>query len=303
MINKEVVWHIWINLYGSTGLGKSYMIKKICEPLKDFTSTTTIGKLFDDTREIKRLTEQYILNFDELAVNSEGQFEGGLSADQKSLLKSMLTGEYLDTRVYGTQQQSRRRITFSCISSANEHLYDVIFDETSMRRFFDFNCTGEKPENYDEINKWLDNSIWFWKSIDENKIGGYWDLHSNLGKEIENIQKSYYPSKTTVNYWIVNNHISNGDKTPSEIYPEYNSWCKECGYKPKSLNGFIDELKHRLPQCIDKTGILKIGYDLSMTTTLNKSTAYPTFLNKLNVDNEDNEDNFFSNENSIDDLI
>lgn len=257
--NKEVVWHIWINLFGATGLGKSYMIKKMCGVLDEFMTTTTISKLFDDTKEIKRLTEKYILNLDELAINREdSSYEGALSSDEQATLKSMLTGDYLDTRVYGTQNQARRKITFSCISSSNNHLYDVIYDETSMRRFFDFNCTAQKKDNYDDINKWLDNSIDFWKGIDETLEKGYWQPISKVGLEIDKIQKGYYPTKSTLMYWLEYNKLEPGDSSPDLIFPKYKEWCKLSGYTAKTLRGFIDELKKRFPEFTSSDGIIRV---------------------------------------------
>ena len=256
--NKSVVYHIWLNLFGGTSLGKTTMIQKLCKPMEDFVSTTTISKLFDDTKEIKRLTEKYILNFDELAVNNPDGGDGGLTADQLAMLKSIITGSKIDTRVYGTQNQATKRITFSCISSANYHLYDIIFDEQSMRRFFEIHCQAEKPESYDEINKWLDNSLDFWKGIDETLDEGYWDVYSKVGKEIDNIQRGYYPTKSTLMYWLEYNSIKKGDNKPSQIYPQYREWCKENGYKAKTLIAFINELKKRFPQFIGPDGVLSV---------------------------------------------
>lgn len=256
--NKSVIYHIWLNFMGGTSLGKSTMIDKICAPMADFKSRTTIAKLFDDTKEIKRLTEKYILNFDELAVNNPDGGDGGLTADQLAMLKSIITGDKIDTRVYGTQNQSTKRITFSCISSANYHLYDIIFDEASMRRFFEFHCMAEKPQSYDEINKWIDEPLGFWKGINENLEDGYWDVNSKLGKEIDSIQRGYYPTKSTLMYWLEYNTLTKGDDKPTSIFPQYREWCKENGYKAKTLIAFINELKKRFPQFIDNTGVLSL---------------------------------------------
>lgn len=256
--NLPVVYHIWLNFCGATNLGKSTMIKKICSPMADFLSTTQIAKVFDDTKEIKRLTEKYILNFDELAVNNIDGGESGLQTDQIAMLKSLLTGDKLDARIYGSQNQATKRITFSCISSANYHLYDIIYDETSMRRFFEFHCMADKPESYDIINKWIDNSLDFWKGIDENLDNGYWDVFSEIGKQINAIQCAYYPTKSTLMYWLEYNTIKKGKNKPSQIYPQYREWCKENGYKAKTLIAFINELKKRFPEFISPDGVLSV---------------------------------------------
>lgn len=259
--NRSVINHIWLNFMGATNIGKTTALKKITKPMDDFVSTTTISKLFEDTKEIKRLTENYVLIFDELALNVEGESSGALSGDQKATLKSMLTGEKLDARVYGSQNQSKRKITFSCISSANEHLYDIIFDPTSMRRFYEFHCTASKPSSYDEINKYLDNSHIFWKSIDENLDDGYWDVHSELGRKVTDEQAAYYPTKTTTSMWVRDNRVVPGNIPVNSAYRFYSQWCKETGNHSKTLQNFAADIKHILPGAVRNDGRIMLRYD------------------------------------------
>lgn len=260
LTSQPVKYHIWINFFGATGLGKTTMLTKIMSPLDDFWSQTTVSKLFDDTREIKRLTENYVLIFDELALNVEGEAGGGkLTADQKSTLKSIITGDKLDTRIYGTQQQSRNKITFSCISSANDHLYDVIFDPTSMRRFFDINCTGKAPQSFDGINKYLDNSLYMWRAIDEHLDNGYWDIHGDVGQDISRIQASYYPTKSTTKLWMENNNVTAGEGTLETAYTHYASWCKQTGNKGKAMQYFAEDIRHLLPQAVGRAGVIRLS--------------------------------------------
>ena len=213
---------------------------------------------------------------------------GALSPDEQSTLKSMLTGEKMDNRVYGTQNQARRRITFSCISSSNTHLYDVIFDETSMRRFFDFNCSSmiKTEEDYADFNIWLNESDKFWMGINENLENGYWNPHNEIGKEILAIQTKYYPTRSTITYWNEYYEFKpTEDKTDGDVqarYSEYVSWCKLSGYKSKTLIGFINEIKKRFPELISKH-----GYPCFYTNEKNndkqtktRGTAN-TFMNKL----------------------
>lgn len=260
--NREVKNHIWINFLGATNLGKTTALKKIMKVLEDFYSTTTVSKLFEDTKEVKRLTENYVLILDELALNVESETGGSLSPDQKAILKSMLTGDKLDARVYGTQQQSKRKITFSCISSANTHLYDVIYDDTSMRRFYEFNCKGMKPESYDEINKYLDNSYIFWQSINENLTDGYWDVYSPLGKEITAEQASYYPTKTTTSMWVTAQNVTAGKRPATHAYKAYTAWCRDTGNRAKAYQNFLTDIKHVIPQAIDSAGRAHLEYNV-----------------------------------------
>lgn len=262
MNDRPVKYHIWLNFFGAAGIGKTTALNKISSPFTDFTSTTSISKLFDDTKEIKRLTENFILIFDEMAVNVESETSGGrLTADQKAILKSIITGDKMDARVYGTQEQAKRRITFSCISSANEHLYDVIYDETTMRRFFDFNCTGTRPKSFDDINKYLDNSIYFWKSIDEDSDDGYFDPDTEVGKQVQAIQASYYPTKTTTKMWADAVNLRIGKTKLESAFRFYTNWCKETGNKGKALQYFARDIQHILPDCTGPNGKIYVDFD------------------------------------------
>lgn len=250
ILGRDVKWHIWINFWGATGLGKTTAIKKICAPMEDVTSTTTISKLFDDTREIKRLTENYVLIFDELAINSENEDGEKLNADQTSFLKQLITGDFIDTRVFSTQKQSKKKITFSCISSANYHLYDIIYDETSMRRFFEFHCMAKATGDFSGIQKTLENSVYFWKGIDENLDDGYFDPDSELGKQVSAIQKSYYPTKSSVYDWIKETSAKAGNTPVWKGYKAYQQYCINTGRKPKAMPTFINDIKHALPDSV-----------------------------------------------------
>ena len=268
MNDKPVKNHIWLNFFGAAGIGKTTALNKISAPFTDFTSTTSISKLFDDTKEIKRLTENFILIFDEMAVNVDSEASGGrLTADQKAILKSIITGDKLDARIYGSQDQAKRKITFSCISSANEHLYDVVYDETTMRRFFDFNCTGVRPKSFDEINNYLDNSIYFWKSIDENLEDGYFSPDNELGNQITQIQKMYYPTKTTTKMWADAVNLRPGKTKVEAAFRFYSNWCKETGNKGKALQYFVRDIQHILPGCASPNGKIYVDFDTSETGT------------------------------------
>jgi hypothetical protein len=181
-----------------------------------------------------------------------------LSTDDIKTLKSILTGNKLDTRIYGTQEQMKRTITFSCISSANEHLYDVIFDPETMRRYFEFNCMRSEIGNTEELNSLnevLDRSVEFWRAIDETREEGYWNPNSDIGKEIWEVQKTYYPTKSTLiemsKYYKFK---FEGMLSTSESYKTYSEWCKQAGMKPKSIMNFNSEIAKRWPNLIGSDG-------------------------------------------------
>lgn len=247
LMGQKVVHHIWLNFYGAAGTGKTTFIKKLCSPMEDVTSTTTISKIFDDTREIKRLTENLVLIFDELALNVDSEESGKLNADQKAILKSIITGEFIDARVYGTQNQAKKVITFSCISSANNHLYDIIYDDTTMRRFFEFHCTAEKVTDFTFINNTLDNAVYFWLGVDESLDRGYFNPDASIWDEVAKIQASYYPTKSSVYDWIKETGAKSGNMPAARAYKAYRQFSVNCGFKAKTLSNFVADIKHAIP--------------------------------------------------------
>ena len=262
VLGREVKYHMWINLYGASGLGKTTAIKKICRPMEDVTSTTTIAKLYDDTREVKRLTENYVLIFDELSINSEREEGDKLTSDQLSTLKSLITGDFLDTRVFKTQDQSKKKLTFSCISSANEHLYDVIYDPKTMRRFFEFHCQAQASGDFSMIEPTLQNSEYFWRGIDENLENGYFDPDSALGQRVGGIQSHYYPTKSSVFDWMRECKVRAGDKPAWSAYKYYSQYCRNCGRKAKAMPTFISDIKHAVPESV-RNDTAFIDYDIT----------------------------------------
>lgn len=261
MLGRDVVWHIWPNLYGATGIGKTTLLKKLCSPMADYTAVTNISMLFDSTREFAKLSEYYVLIFDELAVNMEGEAGGSITDDNLATMKSIISGDFIDVRIYGTQKQSKQKITFVPISAANHHLYDIIYDPTSMRRFFEFHCTAEKPKDFNEINKFLDHSDVFWQGIDENLERGYWDPSSDIGEEISKIQAAYYPTRTTTSLWIKANSVTKGTSRGTAAYRHYLNWCRETGHKrPKTMDGFVNDIAHMLPEAVDPSGKVHLSW-------------------------------------------
>lgn len=271
LLGRKVVHHIWPNFYGAAGTGKTTFIKKMCSPMEDVTSTTTISKIFDDTREIKRLTENLVLIFDELALNVDSEESGKLNADQKAILKSIITGEFIDARVYGTQNQAKKVITFSCISSANNHLYDIIYDETTMRRFFEFHCTAEKVTNFDDINRTLDNSVYFWMGIDEDLDRGYFNPDCTVWDEVARIQASYYPTKSSVYDWVKETSAKAGGMPAAKAYKAYRQFAMNCGFKAKTLTNFVADLKHALPDSVRGETVM---LDFNMTELCQKHSDF-----------------------------
>lgn len=267
IFTRNVRHHMWINFYGATGIGKTEMIHRMFDFMKDFVAEPGIQIFSDGTREYKKFTENYVLFFEELAQADarSGFAEESYSDKGMAAMKQILTADYLDPRLLGGQDQVKVKCRFAPISVANEHLYDIIFDETSMRRFFDFTCMRkEAPKNFDELNKMLSSFPLALQGIDENNDEGYFYPNTTIGQKIKAIQKTYAPSKTSTNSWITysditpdNNHNYDTVFTVKE-YNQYKHYCKSVGKYAASMDRVLSILTRLWPDAVDSSNMLHI---------------------------------------------
>lgn len=249
---NEPKWPIWPNFYGGTAIGKTTTLNEVAAPFDDFGLTTSISKLLDEERQMVKLTNSYIINLDELSVNNRESLyadkEGQLGRDQQATLKSLLTQVKMQTRLMGGQRQTTRRITFSAISSANEHLYDIIYDEKTMRRYFEFECLVEKITDFTKLEEIKTHVLDMWKSVDETREEGYWNPSCAVWAEVAQEQSKYYPSNTTTGMWIKDAHVVAGNiddhEKAMDLYEEYRDYCKERGHMCKGYGKWIVDIKH-----------------------------------------------------------
>lgn len=252
LLGLETRWSIWPNFYGGTAIGKTTFLNTLASPFEDFALTTSISKLLDEERQMVKLTNSYVINLDELSVNNRevlyADTEGQLGKDQQATLKSLLTQTKMQTRLMGGQSQATRRITFSAISSANEHLYDIIYDDKTMRRYFEFECLVDKITDFTDLEDVKKHVIDMWQSVDESIEEGYWNQNCPTGIEIAREQSKYYPSNTTTGMWVREAHVIAG--TPEdhdkivEMYDEYRDFCKERGHMCKGYGKWLVDIKH-----------------------------------------------------------
>lgn len=267
LLNREVVDHLFLNLYGPTGLGKSKAERLFVSPFRNFVvPQMTFGQLLDSTREIKKLTDNYILLFEELAINTVDEKGVSLRKDDLNTIKATLTGDGTQARIMGGQQQMSAKYSFACIGSANDHLYDTpLFDETTMRRYFEFDCTRESrgKADYDAYDKWMERINDIWSGVNEDLPEGYLKLDRAVYKRISDIQKSYYPTTSTTKNWI-DAKVSGpgGDskarRTGEQAYKLYNKWCRDTGRMPKSMPNWMEDIRHLSPDLINADGIVSV---------------------------------------------
>lgn len=252
LLGRETLWALWINFFGGTAIGKTSFLTALSSPFDDFALATSISKLLDEERQMLKLTASYIINLDELSINNRESLysdkEGQLGRDQQATLKSLLTQTKMQTRIMGGQRQTTRRLTFSCCSSANEHLYDIIYDEKTMRRYFEFDCCVDKVEDFTDMDEIKTHILDLWKAVNEDLEEGYWNPKCGVWNEIAEEQSKYYPTNTTTGMWIDDTHVVAGTAEDHEemqgLYDEYKAYCKERGHMNKSYKKWSVDIEH-----------------------------------------------------------
>ena len=246
MYGLDVKYDIWISMFGGQNVGKTYVFTEcIFKPFNAYYVMTELSKIEDVDREIQKFTENFIVNFDEIALGNSGDEVYKISDKMLNNLKSILTRSELYVRRMGGQEQMKLDKTFVAVSSANTHLYDVIFDKTGMRRFFEFNTTATVQYNNSHIATLATQSHDAWIGIDEHLPRGYWDQTSATGLEISRIQKTYRP-KNNVSEWIRGDKvvISSTAMKVQSAYSTYKMFCSNMGLKAYALPTFRDTLSY-----------------------------------------------------------
>lgn len=289
--NKPVTWQIWINFYGAQGIGKTEMIRRMTKFMRDFYAETNLNTFNDVEKQFKLFTDSYILYFDELnkGDNKDAAIEMTLNQNAVDSIKDLMTKDIITVRQYQTQDQGKFKNIFTPISAANNHLYDIVYDGEAMRRWFDFTCQRETiPASYDEINNILATFQEALRGVDENNEDGYWDQHSEIGKKIKQIQKTYVPTNTSTNRWIDYCFVKpdlehNKDNMfTANTYCKYKLYCKAVGKYSASMDKVIAIIKRVWPDCADEDGNVYItvgkqvgefGEIIDMADTLGANTA------------------------------
>ena len=169
---------------------------------------------------------------------------------------------------YGGHEQSKVKIRYTPISCCNLHLYDLIYDSTSMRRFYEINIgrtTKPTEADYKKLNAILDHSVDAFKGINENLEEGYFIPETPIGKRIMETQSHYLPTRTTVNAWCRNCNVRKGSKPSDSLYEHYKLWCKSFGYNPRNLESYNDILRSQFG--VNEGGVVMIDVDGDDKTT------------------------------------
>lgn len=274
MFNKPVIWHIWLNFNGAQGIGKTQMINRMLRFIEDFIITTNLRIMNDVDREYRKFTDNYVIIFDDLNTGENSDNDVSLNDNAVDAIKQIMTQEVFTVRQFQTQDQNKVKNTFVPISTANRHLYDIIYDGDAMRRWFEFNCQrSTPPESYDELNAILERFPEALRGIDENNDKGYWDRQSAVSNKIVEIQKHYIPTNTSTNTWIDYCHVTpDFDRSPetafmAPAYKQYSSYCRAVGKHTAGLQRVTMILGRLWPECIDEKGIAHVFIESKIDDT------------------------------------
>jgi hypothetical protein len=233
-----VINHLWVGIYGRQGIGKSTVFKKLFKK--------TFGEMYNDSISLASLCDDNcaaVLNT-QLLINVEELDNGGDGFNSASIgkLKKIMSNDTITYRQFFTQSMKNLDINASIISTANEHLYNKLQDETGLRRFFEFTSRNKFQERFNEVEvDWLaDNFLKFLKDVDENNEKGYWDVSSSVGKKITEIQKTYVKENSFIRFlketYKVNlNVLPNNRIQHKDLYQKYLNFCREDNTQQKYI--------------------------------------------------------------------
>lgn len=275
----SVCWDLMINFYGGTALGKTTMITAIGSVFRDFSIVSTLTEVLDTERQVKKLSDCYFINLDELAVGAAasdkfGNDDGMLNKAQKTALKKLMSQKKARTRNMGGQSQSSQRYTFSFIASSNTHLADVIYDPTTMRRYFELECQASNIQDFSKLEKAKELITDFWKSVDENKELGYLNPDALCWNAVQEIRAKYYPTNTTTEAWLRESSLApclaHARLPRMDLYHSYRNFCTDHGRQPKSDVRWMEDIAHIMPDAIvnNLLCLRKVAVEANPPTTM-----------------------------------
>tara|TARA_R110002096_G_scaffold149991_3_gene311713 strand:- start:4188 stop:5660 length:1473 start_codon:yes stop_codon:yes gene_type:complete len=249
---------LWLAFYGGQNTGKSHFVKEVLAPplmgkCQTNAELNIISKL---DQNIGTFKNNFLVNFEELARGDGKTADSQLmvGGDFMATLKAMLTAEDIRYRPYHTQRQAILKKSFACMSTANNHIYDVLNDPTGMRRFFEFQVMQPRGVLFDRptMAKLERDGRLFYTGIDENNEVGYLLNGSDIWKKVQVIQETY-KGKSSIDNWILDGEYEiepeddEGSETAtlSELYESYRSYCNSGGLKPFSKPNFTKGIEER----------------------------------------------------------
>ena len=230
MMERPTYYDIMIALYGNQGIGKSFLVNGTYGSVLDrfYNASISLDNLMDE-RWTVALNTQFLMNIEEM---DSGKM-GNISGKNLATIKKVITGSEATYRPMGTNTTQSVKIKTSFISNANYHIYDIINDESGMRRFIEFNSAIEKGKQLDHaiVAKLIEYAPKMFTSINENLDKGYFNPSSEVGLEVARIQEGYV-KKPAINEFAESLEVERDMKYPEcigldTLYDHYESYCMD----------------------------------------------------------------------------
>ncbi len=161
LFGNRALYHMMPVFVGrKQGTGKSTIVRHhLCAPLKEVTIEKEVSDLSRSEKEWPALTNNFICFLDELA---------GARLAEIETLKSLITKDTIDVRIYHTQSQKKAPMTATFIGTSNRDISEMIRDSTGMRRYWSINCASSMNWEIVESLNYLE----IWQGINENLAKG-----------------------------------------------------------------------------------------------------------------------------------
>lgn len=240
LFSYPVINDIFLTLRGPQGIGKGYLVDALFGSVfgRRYIPAWSIESIVDE-RNTPALGNMLVVNIDEVDTGKLGTMSGKSMSEIKARITA---NEYTYRPLYSNSTKTiPRSATF--ISTSNYHVYEIMNDETGMRRFFEFNSRNREQERFDYtlVAELREDSIRAFKSIDEENPKGYWDVSSEVGAKISAIQATYVKMNSAEEFlcemYTVNEEIPYAECiTPKDLYEEYSDYMRHNGNTEKKFN-------------------------------------------------------------------
>jgi hypothetical protein len=224
MWSRPTYWETMPVLTGAQGAGKSWALRKLFEPIIEYTNSGLGLDEVTDSRAATAMNEHYVIFFDEMA---------GVAKTEMEELKQLITSRTVSYRIMTTNKVAQIPNNSSFIGASNHQLAVLLHDTTGMRRFYDIKCAkaidGRELDSIDYMA--------LWRGIDESRTS-YIDQHIEA---IRDVQKDYVGADDVqlfVESFGLTPTVMTDSIETKELYGDYKSWAHDHGFKPRGANNF-----------------------------------------------------------------
>ena len=247
LLSLDVCDHVMLILYSPIqGIGKTEFVKKLMSPMEHLQKFLSLGEV-TDTRFQSCMKDIYMGCCDEM---------GNAERTNIDILKNVISAKHLTTRILGLNKQQTFEQNVTFVGASNKPIYDMIYDVTGLRRFWQLEVRKDLPSFWKDLEK-ID-ILDIWRNVDVNITKGYIKPYLVEMESIRSPQQSRDPimyfleeCNLKVTDTFKTTHISSGI-----LFSAYQIWCGDAAIK-NPLNkitfgrklvqlGFLDKTKDKV---------------------------------------------------------